>query len=309
MSLFSDPSWKRAFIWAVLAHVIFLLAPFVLTQYWPLKARSPKIVTIDLFNVEYNTPKVKIKVKKHILKSKKVKKVKKKTVVNPQTVKKKSLVKKVKIQTKTKRPRSYIKKKSKNLVSIHATKLKKNKTVKKQIRKNSTKKLILKKKINKKSVKKSSNRIKYKKKIENFDKIIAKKIRQIQKQLEEKKKEQYLAQQLKQLEEVVQKRAKQRYNQALRNYLARYVYPELHRNWAWPEGLSKEPLECIIIISIDKHGNIIKKWIEKGSGNQLFDQSALRAVEESGPFPPLPPPLQPGPLEIGVRFRPNQIGK
>lgn len=304
MSLFSDPSWKRAFIWAVLAHVIFLLAPFVLTQYWPLKARSPKIVTIDLFNVEYNTPKVKIKVKKHILKSKKVKKVKKKTVVNPQTVKKKSLVKKVKIQTKTKRPRSYIKKKSKNLVSIHAKRLKKTKKKKKKIRK----KITSKKKINK-NRKKLSKHIKYKKKIENFDKIIAKKIRQIQKQLEEKKKEQYLAQQLKQLEEVVQKRAKQRYNQALRNYLARYVYPELHRNWAWPEGLSKEPLECIIIISIDKHGNIIKKWIEKGSGNQLFDQSALRAVEESGPFPPLPAPLQPGPLEIGVRFKPNQIGK
>jgi len=303
VSLFSDPSWKKAFGWAILAHIIFLLIPTIVTQYWPLRPRSPKIVTIDLFNVATYPKKIKaIKHKKQVIKRHKRKKiirlkkpVKKIRKIEP--IKKKNIVKHKKDFYKHIISKKNIKK-NKKLVSLHPKKSKKFHKKKYSIKK-------LSKKNNYK--KKTKKDIKNKKKIENFDKIISQRIKQIQRQVEEKKREQYLAQQLKELEKIVQQKAKQRYNQALRNYLARYVYPELHRNWAWPEGLSNEPLECIIIIDIDEHGNIIKKWIEKGSGNQLFDQSALRAVEESGPFPPLPPPLKPGPLEIGVRFRPNQI--
>jgi len=304
VSLFSDPSWKKAFIWAVIAHVIFLLVPTIVTQYWPLKPKTPKVVTIDLFNVApYKEPKI-IKHKKRVIKKRrekrliKVKKTIKKTKVK---VTKKAIVKHKKASSKALIPKKSVKK-SKKVISIHPKKTKKIRKKRREIHK---KKVVSSRR--KHHYKK--RRISHKKKVENFDKIISQKIKQIQQQVEEKKREQYLAQQLKELEKVVQQKAKQRYNQALRNYLARYVYPELHRNWAWPEGLSNEPLECIIVIDIDEHGNIIKKWIEKGSGNQLFDQSALRAVEESGPFPPLPPPLRPGPLEIGIRFRPNQIGK
>ncbi len=304
MSLFSDPSWKKAFIWALLTHVVFLLIPTILTQYWPLRPNTPKIVTIDLFNVAPTTNPNKKKISNVKLQKQIIKESPKKTLSKIKKTKKKTSSIPIR---KVKHKDNYYKlnksKKAKNLVSIHPKKLK-------RVKKNSKidkKKLAYHKKKNYKYKKQTKN-IK-KKKQENFDRIISEKIKQIQKQIEEKKREQYLAKQLKQLEEIVQQKAKQRYNQALRNYLARYVYPELHRNWAWPEGLSKEPLQCIIVIDIDEHGNIIKKWIEKSSGNQLFDQSALRAVEESGPFPPLPVPLRPGPLEIGVRFKPNQIGK
>ena len=48
--------------------------------------------------------------------------------------------------------------------------------------------------------------------------------------------------------------------------------------------------------------------VEKSSGNTLYDQSAVRAVMEASPFPPLPPEFKASSLRVhfGFEFQPGQ---
>ena len=43
--------------------------------------------------------------------------------------------------------------------------------------------------------------------------------------------------------------------------------------------------------------------VERSSGNALYDQSALRAVAEASPFPPLPPEFKAPSLIVHYRVR------
>lgn len=68
--------------------------------------------------------------------------------------------------------------------------------------------------------------------------------------------------------------------------------------WVYPDtGFAG--LEVIISIRIDGKGNIVYHEIEKGSGNALFDQSALRAISKANPLPPPPTGIE---TEVGIRF-------
>jgi TonB family protein len=49
--------------------------------------------------------------------------------------------------------------------------------------------------------------------------------------------------------------------------------------------------------------------VEKGSGNERFDQTALRAVRRASPFPRLPGVLRESKHEVGLRFRAEDINK
>ncbi len=61
--------------------------------------------------------------------------------------------------------------------------------------------------------------------------------------------------------------------------------------------------EVLVSVRIARDGVLIDSWIEKGSGNRLFDDSALKAVKKAAPFPPLPEAFDGDYLEIGFRFR------
>lgn len=88
---------------------------------------------------------------------------------------------------------------------------------------------------------------------------------------------------------------------------AREYYAEIeeriHESWIYP-GDKSGKLEAIYSIKIGTSGELIDLWKEKGSGNTLFDESGLRAIKKSAPFPSLPDELLPGPFEVGVRFCP-----
>jgi TonB family protein len=58
-------------------------------------------------------------------------------------------------------------------------------------------------------------------------------------------------------------------------------------------------LQTLVSIRIEKDGSITIQKIEKGSGNQPFDRSVLRAITMANP---LPQPVKE--MEIGIRFRP-----
>ncbi len=84
------------------------------------------------------------------------------------------------------------------------------------------------------------------------------------------------------------------------------VSKRIWRRWNLPtELIDSKGLEAIIEIEIADDGTIISHKFEKTSGNMLFDQSAMRAVKDATPVPALPPQLRPGPLVMGIRFRPE----
>lgn len=95
----------------------------------------------------------------------------------------------------------------------------------------------------------------------------------------------------------------------LRDYLKNHVYPSVRRNWALPEQLLRQSgLVCVVVIRIAADGTVVKNWLEQGSGVTLFDQSVLRAIQKATPLAELPRELRPGPLEVGIRFRPGSVG-
>ena len=76
------------------------------------------------------------------------------------------------------------------------------------------------------------------------------------------------------------------------------VEGKIRQQWVYPETLDTD-LQTIVSIRIAKDGSITIEKVEKGSGNQLFDRSVLRAITMASP---LPPPLKE--MEMGLRFRP-----
>jgi len=85
------------------------------------------------------------------------------------------------------------------------------------------------------------------------------------------------------------------------------IWAKIKESWTLPENLLKEKvdLETIIVLIIDKDGKIKKSWFEKKSGNDLYDQMAMRATKKAEPLPPIPSELNENTLEVGIRFFPE----
>jgi TonB family protein len=85
------------------------------------------------------------------------------------------------------------------------------------------------------------------------------------------------------------------------------IWAKIKRAWTIPENLLKVTvdLETIIVLIIERDGNIQKFWFEKKSGNAVYDQSAMRAIKKAEPLPPIPKELGENTLEIGIRFFPD----
>ncbi len=73
---------------------------------------------------------------------------------------------------------------------------------------------------------------------------------------------------------------------------------EIRSQWVFPDT-GKSDLEAVIAVAIASDGTISVQGIEKSSGNQLFDRSAMRALAKASPVSP--PPFE---MEIGIRFYP-----
>jgi TonB family protein len=63
------------------------------------------------------------------------------------------------------------------------------------------------------------------------------------------------------------------------------IYRKVSRNWRPP---SRTALKTTVHFRIARNGRLSDVEIENSSGNFLFDQAALRAIEASSPMPPLP---------------------
>jgi TonB family protein len=91
-------------------------------------------------------------------------------------------------------------------------------------------------------------------------------------------------------------------------YYLRQIQAKVSERWAPPRAATRGGERATIMFEIGRDGTIKEPSLEKGSGITLFDQSALRAVAEASPFPPLPPEFKERSLRIhlGFEFHPDQ---
>lgn len=72
--------------------------------------------------------------------------------------------------------------------------------------------------------------------------------------------------------------------------------------WNEASSLSKKQV-CSVMFIINRDGTLGDLKIEKSSGDNYFDQVALRAVEYAQPFPPLPDEYRENEIRVHVDFR------
>ena len=84
------------------------------------------------------------------------------------------------------------------------------------------------------------------------------------------------------------------------------IWRQIRSSWILPEGVtSRVSLSTIVRIRIAPNGEIEQFWIEEKSGNDYYDQSALRAISKAKRLPPLPDELSDKSYEVGINFNPR----
>jgi colicin import membrane protein len=85
------------------------------------------------------------------------------------------------------------------------------------------------------------------------------------------------------------------------------IWNAIRRQWALPEFLKAQKLETVLVIVVRRDGKVLDLRVEKSSGNEIYDESARRAVRKAEPLPPFPAIYSPAQEEIGLRFRPEDL--
>ena len=81
------------------------------------------------------------------------------------------------------------------------------------------------------------------------------------------------------------------------------VWNKVRGNWSYPEILaSQSNLEAVVLVSVTNEGQIRYYKLLKKSGNGQFDQSVIRAVKLSEPFPRFPEGYVKRYEELELRF-------
>ena len=273
-----NENWKSAFIGAIVIHlalaVLSIVAPNLLEKSRPM----PPVYTVKLFEtVDLPSPKAaEPKKQAPIVKPKpKIQKVKKK-------------------EEKVAPPPEKSKPKPKKAVSLRPKKPKLKTTKKPEPKPVATK---------------------------DTEKLLSKRLKNLEERVKEKESEALIRNRLSAIRSSVEARTKKsattaagtgagsgQQNEVLRLYCTE-IWARVRNHWVLPEQLlDKTGLVSIVVVRIAQDGRVVKAEYEHKSGHALFDQSAMRAVQKASPFPPLPRALRPGPLEIGIRFRPGEVG-
>ncbi|MBI4012465.1 MAG: TonB C-terminal domain-containing protein [Candidatus Rokubacteria bacterium] len=91
-------------------------------------------------------------------------------------------------------------------------------------------------------------------------------------------------------------------------YYLRQLQAKISERWAPPRGATAGGERAVVVFEIGRDGQIKEPSVERSSGNAIYDQSALRAIMDASPFPPLPPEFRAPSLRVhfGFEFRPEQ---
>ena len=74
--------------------------------------------------------------------------------------------------------------------------------------------------------------------------------------------------------------------------------------WAqWSGRMPRERGECVVVFTLLPNGKTVDLRVEDSSGDSAFDLTAMRAVQDSAPFPPLPRGFREPFLKIHVALK------
>lgn len=80
----------------------------------------------------------------------------------------------------------------------------------------------------------------------------------------------------------------------------------IRRNWSFPFLLfnvrREEIPEAVVLLTIRNDGTILEVSFKERSGNELFDESIVNAIEKSDPLPQFPPGYEKIHDEVEIRF-------
>ena len=79
----------------------------------------------------------------------------------------------------------------------------------------------------------------------------------------------------------------------------RQVAGKIREKW---DGKAIPGQQPAVMFEIGRDGRLNQATINKSSGNAYYDQVALRAINDAGPFPPLPDDFKKPVLRIGLQF-------
>jgi TonB family protein len=85
------------------------------------------------------------------------------------------------------------------------------------------------------------------------------------------------------------------------------VKSRINSQWFLTGDDPRKNKETIIGIQISDNGSLIKASVDKSSGDKVFDNSAMRAIHQAAPFPPLPSEVKKiqESRGLGLRFTPR----
>ena len=86
-------------------------------------------------------------------------------------------------------------------------------------------------------------------------------------------------------------------------YYSSSIVKKIKRNWIWSG--SHRATRAIVYFKINRDGDVIVSKIKESSGNDDFDNNALRAVQLSSPFAPLPEAYSENDLGVYFEFKIN----
>ncbi|HZS34095.1 MAG TPA: TonB family protein [Methylomirabilota bacterium] len=92
-------------------------------------------------------------------------------------------------------------------------------------------------------------------------------------------------------------------------YYLRLIQSKIGERWTPPRAAAAGGERAVILFEIQRDGQVVREPVlERSSGNGLYDQSAIRAVTEASPFPPLPPEFKASALRVhfGFEFNPDR---
>jgi len=78
-----------------------------------------------------------------------------------------------------------------------------------------------------------------------------------------------------------------------------WILPQMRQ---WDAGL-----ETIVVLTILRDGTVAKTVIEKKSQDPFFDQFVMKTIQSATPMPVFPKLMPQASIEVGLRFRPNEL--
>lgn len=87
------------------------------------------------------------------------------------------------------------------------------------------------------------------------------------------------------------------------SYYTTSIVKKMRKNWHW-SGY-KAALRAVVYFKINRDGDVITVRIKESSGSDEFDENALRAVQLSSPFAPLPEAYNENDLGVYFEFKFN----